>query len=120
MQLNTGDFIAEEFMFHGNIVDVISVNFAEHTSHMAHDSILAAVIDHIVPNDVGTDGFFAPPDLQGTEYGLHLVLISRFSVMPGAQIVARGRFFSDTDAAAFDIMDDIILNDPSFAPVDAQ
>ena len=107
-------------MFYGYIVNMVLVNLTEYTSHMSHDTVLSAVINHIIADDMGTDGFLAPSDLAGTEYRFHLVLITWFTMGSGTEIMSGGCFFSNTDSTAFCIMNRIILDDPALAPIYTQ
>ena len=75
-------------MLYRDIINMVMGNLAEYTAHMAHDTILSAVINLIVPNHMGTDCLLAPSDLSCTEYGFHLILVSRFSVGSGTEIMA--------------------------------
>lgn len=120
MQLDTGNFKAAEFALHGNVIDVVVVDLTEDTAHMAYNAVLSAVIYGIAADNVGADGFFAPPDLPCAENSFHLVLVTGLSVGEGAEIMSGGGFLSQADAAALCVVDDVVFNNPAFAPVDAQ
>ena len=120
VQLDSSDLISEIFMLYRDIINMVMGNLAEDTAHMAHDTILSAVIYLIVADYMGTDRLLAPADLSCPEYGFHLILVSRLSVGPGTEIMASGGFLSNTDSAAFCIVNLIVLNDPALAPVRSQ
>ena len=120
MKLDAGNLMTKILMFHRNIINMVMINPAEYTSHMSHDPVLSAVIDHIVTDDMGTDSLLTPAALERTKHCFHLILISRLPICPGTEIVSRAFFFPDTDSAAFRVMDDIILDHPSFRPVHTQ
>ena len=120
MKLNTCNLIPEILMLHGNIIDMVAVDLTEDTAHMSHDTVLAAIVDHIITDNMRTHRLLAPPDMACPENRLHLVLISRFPACPCAQIMSGGFFLANTDPAAFRIMDNIILNYPAPAPVCTQ
>ncbi len=117
MELDARDFIPEVLVLHRNIINMIAINFAEHTSHMTHDSVLSAVVNHIVAHNMGADGFLAPADMPRPENRFHLILIARLSMRSGTQVMPCGLLLADTDAAAFCVMDDIVFDYPALAPV---
>ena len=63
-------------MLYSNIVYVVIGNLTEYTAHMAHHAVLSAIVNLVVTDDMGSDFFLAPANLQRAEYGLHLVLIA--------------------------------------------
>ena len=67
VQLDSSDLISEIFMLYRDIINMVMGNLAEDTAHMAHDTILSAVINLIVPDYVGTDRLLAPSDLSCPE-----------------------------------------------------
>ena len=87
---------------------------------MADNSVLSTVVNNIVADDMRTDLLLAPADSQRTENRFHLVLVTGLSVGEGAEIMSGGGFLSQADAAALCVVDDVIFNNPAFAPVDAQ
>ena len=87
---------------------------------MAHHAVLSAIVNLVVTDDMGSDFFLAPANLQGAEHGLHLILIAGLAVPSGAQVMSCGGFLADTDAAALGIVDNIVFNDPALAPVSSK
>ena len=120
MQLDSCYFITEIFMLDRDVINMVVRNLAENTAHMAYHTVLSAVMDHIVADDMGTDFFLAPANLKSAEHGFHLILIARLAVPSGTQVMAGGGFLADTDTAAFCIMDFIIFYNPAFAPMGSQ
>ncbi len=117
VELDSRDFIAEILMLHRNIINMVSVNLAEHAAHMTHNSVLPAVVNHIVADNMGADGFLTPSDMPRPENRLHLILIARLSPGSGTQVMSCRLLLADTDTAAFCVMDSIIFNYPALAPV---
>ena len=117
VKLDTGNFVTKVLVFDCNIVNVIAVDFTEDASHMSDNTILAAIIDYIVAYDMRTNGFLAPSDSFCQEYGLHLIVITWFAMISCTEIVSGRGFFSDADGTAFCVVDNIVFDDPSLAPV---
>ena len=119
VQLDGADLPAEEFVLGGDAADLVSFNNGPDTAHVAHDAVLPAVVDEIVPDDVGTDGISAPAQLDGLAHRFELVGIARFLSGPCEQVVPGLLILAQADAAALRVMDMVILDDPSLAPVRA-
>ena len=60
MQFDPRNLIAEVFVLYCDILNVVVGNGAEHAAHMPYDSILPAVIDGIIPDDMGAGGSLVP------------------------------------------------------------
>ena len=119
VELDARDLVSVKFMLDRNIVDLVITDPAEYAAQVSRDPRLSAVVDHVVPNDVRSDPLPAPADVPGFEYRLQLVLIPRPDLETGGVVLPGGLLLADADAAALGVMNDIILNDPSPAPVGA-
>ncbi len=87
---------------------------------MSDDTVLTAIVDGVIPDDMGTDFLLAPAVALRGKYSFQLILISRFILPDGAVVLPGRAFFPDTDRTTFGIMNDIMLNNPAFAPVYAE
>ncbi|MNN39311.1 hypothetical protein D3C81_1533430 [compost metagenome] len=60
MQFDSCDFgtVSEPFVV--NIINPVLINAAEGCPHMAHDTCLFAIMNHIASNDVTADSIFMP------------------------------------------------------------
>ena len=84
---------------------------------MTDNCILAAVINNVVPDNMRADLFFGPANTFSAKNRFQLVLISGL-VPPDRTIEMSGRFFfTNTDSAAFSIMNNIVLYYPALTPV---
>src|SRR5512146_977838 len=109
MQFNPGDFVTEKFMFDGDVVNVVVVYFAEHAAHMPDDPVLPAIIDNVVADDMRSNLFLAPTDLQRAENRFHLILIAGLLMPSRAEIMPGGGLFANADGAAFGVMNDVVF-----------
>ncbi len=120
MQLNAGDLISEKFMLDANIVDMVVGNFAKYSAHMSNYSVLSAIVDGIIPDNMRPNLFFAPANLKPTKNRFHLVLITGFLMLSCAEIVPCGGFLANAYGTAFGIVNHVVFNDPSLTPVNPQ
>ncbi len=66
------------------------------------------------------DLFLAPTDLKRAEDRFHLVLVAGLLVPACGQVVPGGALLADADGAALGVVDDVVFDDPAFAPVSPQ
>src|SRR5690606_15904093 len=92
MQFNAGNLISVKFPFQGNVVDPVIVNFTENTTQMTNDPILSTIVDGVITDNMGTNGFFTPTSVGGAEYRLNLVVVTRFVPTFRAVMIAGGSF----------------------------
>ena len=115
MKLDAANLMSIELPFQTNVVNVVVMDLAKDTPKVAHDSVLTTVINPIVANDMRPDFLLAPTYMQGIEHRFDLVMIARFIFVFRAINIPRGHFFTNTNATAFGVMDDVLLNNPPFA-----
>ena len=117
MQFYARYLMSIEFAFQSYVINMVVVDLAEYTSQMADNSILTAVVNYVIPDNMGTNLFFGPTIAFRAENSFQLVLIPGLILPDGTVVVSRGTFLADTDGAALSIMDYIVLNYPALAPV---
>src|SRR5687767_13793108 len=117
MELDATDIVSIELPLEGDVVDVVVLDRGEHAAEVADDAVLAAVVDGVAADDVGSDVFPVPADLLGGEDRLELVLVARLVKSQRRVVVARGHLLADRDGRALRIVDDVVLDDPALRPV---
>ena len=120
MELDSSNLIAEKFIACRNVENLVSVNLTEDASQMPDNSVLPAVIDFVPSHDMSADSFFAPTDVPGLKNSFHLILIARLQFTVGKIVVPGRNFFSQTDSAAFCVVDYVVFDNPTLAPVCSQ
>ena len=68
VEFDTAYFVPPKLALHRNIIYFVVLDHAEGTAHMSNDSVLSAIIDHVVTNDVRADGILVPARTQCEEY----------------------------------------------------
>ena len=119
MQLDAAHLRAGILSLRVDVVDIIVLDQAEHGAEMAADPRLLAVEDLVVPDDVRADVLFAPSLVIGLEDGLQFPVEPDELPLDGPPVLTGGAVLAQADAAALGIADDIVLDDPSLAPVGA-
>ena len=90
VQLDAGDFVAEKLMLDSDVVNMVVVDLAKSTAHMANYSVLPTVVDDIVADNMGANLFLAPTDLKRAENRFHLILVTGLLMPSRGEIVAGG------------------------------
>ena len=117
VELDSRDLIPVELMLRGNLIDLVAINITEYTTQMPHNTVLAAIMDHVVAHDMRANVIFVPALQKRPAYRFKLIGITRFPSGSGEKVIARLLIFTKGNGTALGVMDMIILYDPSFGPV---
>ena len=107
VKLDAGHLPAEELASGTNAVDMVMLDGAERSAHMADDRVLPAIINHVVAHDMRADESLLPSDTQPLEHRFELVLVTGLALGPIPFVVARFLAGAQADARAFDVMDEV-------------
>ena len=75
-------FLLYECLY-SNIVNVIMLHSAENTTHMSHNTVLPAIVNHVVPYNVRTHKITGPSVFQCEKYRFQLMAMTGFSTESG-------------------------------------
>ncbi len=117
VKLDAGHLPAEELAPGTNAVDMVMFDGAERSAHMADDRVLPAIMNHVVAHDMRADESLLPSDTQPLEHRFELVLVTGLALGPIPFVVACFLAGAQADARAFDVMDEVALDNPSGGPV---
>src|SRR5829696_2402880 len=117
MEFDATDLVSVELPLEGDVVDVVVLDRGEHATEVADDAVLAAVVDGVAADDVGSDVVTVPADLPGGEDRLELVLVARLVKSQRRVVVACRNLLADRDGRALRVVDDVVLDDPALGPV---